>query len=266
MTWLSNTVLGSGTSVPSRRLAPAHLVRAPDAALLVDCGSGCTTSLFRAGVTLDRIDGVFLTHLHPDHTADLVPLLFALVNPVHPARTADLPIRGPEGVAAHLEALRAAYGRWVRPSTCEVRAEELAHHQRVDLGGLACTAFSVTHAGKPSFAYRFERGGRVLCLSGDSGPCDGLLEAARGAHLFICECAALDGEELAGHMSPTQVGRLAREAGCRRVVLTHLYDHVERAGPVALVRAVFDGEVELARDGQEYAVGSWPSSSSSGIR
>jgi ribonuclease BN (tRNA processing enzyme) len=256
MSRLTHTVLGSGTSVPSHRLAPAHLVRAADTALLVDCGSGCTTSLFRAGVTLDRLDGVFLTHLHPDHTGDLVPLLFALVNPVHPTRSADLPIRGPEGVMAHLEALETTYGRWVRPRTCEVRALELADRQSVSVGSLTCTPFSVTHTGKPSFAYRFELGGLVLCLSGDSGPCDGLLEAARGAHLLVCECAALDidGGEAEGHMSPTQVGHLAREAGCRRVVLTHLYDHVERAGPVELVRAVFDGEVELARDGQEYEV------------
>jgi ribonuclease BN (tRNA processing enzyme) len=245
---LSFTVLGAGTSVPSARMAPAHLVRAGEATLLLDAGAGCSTSLFRAGVTLDRLTGLALTHLHPDHTAELVPILFALVNPAHPPRTTPLPIWGPRGLAAHLAALERAYGRWIQPG-CGIVVEELAGGQSLVLGSLLCTAFAVTHSAG-SLAYRIEAGGASLCFSGDSGVCPGLVEAARAVDLFVCECSALEGEEVEGHLTATQVGEVAAAAGCRRVVLTHLYGHQLGSDPVARVAARFDGPVELAEEGR----------------
>jgi len=249
---LTLTVLGSGTSIPSPRRAPAHLVQAGETTVLLDCGSGCETGLFLAGVTLDRLDAVLLTHLHPDHTAGLLPLLFALVNPLHPRRGRELPIRGPEGTAAHLAALEVAHGRYVRPS-CGVSTEELTPPRRIDIGPLRVSAFAVDHSAA-SLAFRLEHGGAVLCYSGDSGPCDTLVEAARGADLFLCECAALEGEAQQGHLTPSQVGAIARAAGCARVVLTHLYPHVERADPLPGVRGEFPGPVELAGDGRRFEV------------
>jgi len=250
---LTLTVLGSGTSIPSRRRAPAHLVRAGDLALLVDCGSGCTTSLFAAGVSLDRLSGILLTHLHPDHTADLVPLLFALVNPAHPRRVSELPLWGPEGCAAHLEALRSVYGRWIRPEGYDLRVEQLDEGGCIVVGPLTVTAYRVAHT-RASLAYRVETDRASLCLSGDSGPCTSLERAARDVDLLLCECSVLEGEEVEGHLTATQVGELAATASVRRVVLTHLYEHIERADPVARVRACYDGAVELAEDGRTYAL------------
>lgn len=249
---LSFTVLGAGTSVPSARMAPAHLVRAGDLTLLLDAGAGCSTSLFRAGVTLDHLTGLALTHLHPDHTAELVPILFALVNPAHPPRTTPLPIWGPQGLAAHLAALEAAYGRWIRPG-CGITVEELVGGQSFVLedaqSSLLCTAFAVTHS-VGSLAYRIEAGGASLCFSGDSGVCPALVEAARAVDLFVCECSALEGEEVEGHLTATQVAEVAAAAGCRRVVLTHLYGHQLRTDLVARVAQRFGGPVELAEEGR----------------
>jgi ribonuclease BN (tRNA processing enzyme) len=245
----SLTVLGSGTSVPcATRMAPAHLVRAGELALLVDCGSGCTTGLARAGLTLDRLSGVLLTHLHPDHTADLLPLLFALSNPMGPQRAGELPIWGPPGTARLLEQLGATYGRWVKPRGGELRVVELGDGAVVDLADLRVLAFEVVHL-KGSLALRFEHGGRALCASGDSGPCPGLERAARGVDLFLCECAALEGDGYRLHMNATDVGRCATAAGARAVVLTHLYDHIVAADPIARVRELYAGPVQLAEDG-----------------
>jgi len=247
------TVLGSGTSIPSHRNSPAHLVQCDDLSLLLDCGSGCTTGLFRAGVALDRLGGIMLSHRHPDHTAGLVPLLFALVNPVHPPRQTDLPIWGPPGIEAHLEALSRVYGSWIKPRTCSVPPQELADRQVLELGPLKITAFAVQHSGV-SFAYRIDGPGASLCFSGDSGMCEALEQAAREVDLLLCECAALEDEEVASHLSATQVGQLAAAARCRRVVLTHLYPHVEATDPLPRVRRHYDGPVELAEDGAAYSV------------
>lgn len=248
------TILGSGTSVPSHRMAPAYLVQAPGVTLLLDCGSGCTHSLARREVGLHTLTGILLTHLHLDHTGDLAPLLFALANPLHPRRGADLPVWGPEGTAAFLAQLRGLYGRWVEPREAEVRPRDLQGGDTLSLGPLTIRAYAVEHSGH-CLAYRVAgQGGGGICVSGDTGPCDGLTAAARGAELLVCECAVLEHEQPEGHMRASDVGRTAAAAGCRRVVLTHLYPHVVRSRPVETVRQHFDGEVELAEDGLELPV------------
>lgn len=242
------TVLGSGTSVPHpRRRPPAFLVQDQSHSLLIDAGAGCCTTLAASGVSLGALGGLALTHLHPDHTADLVPLLFALHNPLGPARAHDLRIWGPEGTAAHLAALARVYGRWMEPREARVVVAELGALDSFALGSLRVTAYGVDHHGA-CFAYRIEAGDRVVCLSGDTRPCAGLHEAASAADLLICECAALEDETAPSHMSATAVGLLAAAAGCGRLLLTHLYEHIERTDPASRVRAHYSGPVELAKD------------------
>lgn len=248
------TILGSGTSVPSaRRRAPAYLIRHEDVALLMDCGSGCTTSLARAGQGLEMLSGILLTHLHPDHTADLLPLLFALANPLHTQRSTDLPLWGPVGVGDYYRALDGLYGRWVHPLQGEVVVNELDDGDSIQLGDLTCVAHRVHHS-QGSLAFRLEAEGMSVCFSGDSGPCSGLEQAARGVDLLICECSLLEDEEVEGHMRASDVGRLAASAGCGRVILTHLYEHIEDSKPVQRVRQLYSGPVILAEDGMEIAL------------
>ena len=73
------TVLGSGTCIPSpARNAPGYLLQVHDRHILVDCGSGISRQLVRTGYTCSVLDCIFLTHLHPDHCADLVAIVQAL--------------------------------------------------------------------------------------------------------------------------------------------------------------------------------------------
>jgi len=247
-------VLGSGTSVPHPdRKAPAHLVKAGDTALLLDAGSGCSTSMVAAGVHMGRLDALFLSHFHPDHTADLVPLLFCLANPVGPVRTRDLPLFGPVGLKDHHRALQTVYGRWIRPREAEVVLGELRPGDRVTVGDVTVSAFPARHSGH-ALVYRVEAEGRVLCYSGDTEPCDGVLEAARGADLLLCECALGESDKVRGHMRPSDVGRLASRAGCGRVVLCHLYGHPDPDDRVGIVKRQYAGPVELAVDGEVYRV------------
>lgn len=199
---------------------------------------------------MDRLTGIAVTHLHPDHTADLVPLFFALANPAHPTRPEDLPLRGPEGIQAYLEQLEALYGHWVKPRGCDLLIAELEDRASFQVGPTRWTAFSVEHSG-PCLAYRVElqAGARSFCFSGDTGRCDGLEQAARGVDLFICECSALEDDPLEGHMTAVDVGRTAAAAGCGCVVLTHLYHDVERSDPESRVREHFEGEVIVGEDG-----------------
>ncbi|HHN65197.1 MAG TPA: ribonuclease Z, partial [Nitrospirae bacterium] len=73
-------ILGSGTCVPSlQRNAPGYLLELEGMRVLVDCGSGILLQLERAGRSYRDIDAVFITHSHPDHISDLMPLIHALI-------------------------------------------------------------------------------------------------------------------------------------------------------------------------------------------
>jgi ribonuclease BN (tRNA processing enzyme) len=246
---LTIEVLGSGTSIPAAdRRPPAYLVRHGDVSVLLECGAGCTSSMAQAGVNLTQLTGIVLTHFHLDHTAELPALLFALSNPAHPPREQDLQIWGPRGTGALLERLESIYGRWVRPRSCELEVTELDDESSFEVGALRWTAAGVEHTAG-ALAYRVDAPHRSFCFSGDSGPCVALERAAHGVDLLLCECSALEQEELSGHMRASEVGRIAAAAGCGEVVLTHLYDHVVRSRPVARVEEHFDGPVRLAEDG-----------------
>ena len=92
------TILGSGTAVPDKeRGSPGIAVRSDDTLLLMDLGAGTLYRAVRFGVDVNRVDAVLLSHLHPDHTGDLVPLLFAFLSPEW-SRDETLTIFGPAGL------------------------------------------------------------------------------------------------------------------------------------------------------------------------
>jgi ribonuclease BN (tRNA processing enzyme) len=233
------TVLGSGTTVPDADRGPAgFLVAAHGATFLVDGGSGTLQRCTRAGVDPRTLDGGVYSHHHPDHCSDLVPLLFSMrVGP--PARSRDYPIWAGEGFAVFYTGLLHAYGKWMQPGTGTVELHELTllGPSLVELHpGLSLrTAPAVHHAS--ALHLRFESEGRSVTFSGDTAWSDALVELAAGTDLLVCECAGADDDPVEGHLTPSEVRRLAEAARPREVWLTHLYPGVDPATAVATVAA-----------------------------
>ena len=97
------TILGSGTCVPRlSRSASSMLVETGKAKILVDLGPGTMRRLLEYGLTIFDLTHIFLTHFHPDHTSELVPLLFATKYPDGAARTRQLTIAGGDRAEAVL--------------------------------------------------------------------------------------------------------------------------------------------------------------------
>jgi len=239
-------ILGSGTAIPSpRRGSPGLLVQAADRLLLFDGGTGTLRTLARAGISFVELDRVFYTHLHPDHTGDLVPLLFALRNAEYP-RQKPLSLAGPRGFKAFFERLQVAYGHWIDPAGYELRLEEL-HDEAVQGEGFRVIPTPVKHI-QYSLGYRVEAEGRSLVFSGDTAFCESLIELARGADLLVLECSFPDGYVTNLHLTPSEAGRIAAEAGCRRLLLTHFYPICDAHDIFTQCRKTYDGEILLAED------------------
>ncbi len=270
-------ILGSGGAVPTAERAPAgYWVSVDGRGLLVDPGPGALVRLLQSPHgpgDLDGVDAVLLSHLHLDHCADVPALLFALHSPI-PRGTAPLLLAGPPGTAAWLERLRALYGDWLAPARRTLVVAELppgaalapsvaesAMWAMAEAGtsGAAVSAFAANHTERrfsaANLGFRFrDRGGSVLVYSGDGEEGAPLREAAAGADLLVVECSTPDELATPGHMTPRAVIALCRAAAPRRVVLTHLYPPAARLDLAALVRAGWDGPVEVARDGGLYEV------------
>lgn len=249
------TVLGSGTVVPDlARASSGYLVQTGREKLLFDAGSGVLRRLMEAGAEPWELDRIFLTHFHPDHTADLIPLLFAYNYAVGPwLRERPLTLYGPTGLHGFMDGLTAAFP-WVAAKNYELRRVEMGEESQQE-ADWKVTPYRVVHSDLEARAYRIESGGAVMCYSGDTRECEGLERAARGVDLLLCEASIPKGFPQKGdHMFSDQVGRLATRAGAGRLLLTHLYPLPDDVDLVAEAAEHYDGPVELACDGCEYTI------------
>lgn len=242
-------VLGSGVVEPTlRRGASSYALEIGDDLILLDMGPGAIRSALQAGLDPRDARHLVLSHLHPDHTVDLVTFLFACNYADEWRPKHEITLHGPETLPKFLDDLEVPFP-WVRPRgwTRHVRQGP------IEGDGWRAVPHEVEHGSTKALAWRFETAGRTLCYSGDTSRCAGLLEAARDVDLLLVECSLTkDQPRVDGHMNTADVGRVAAESGAKRVLLTHLYPIAEEVDVVAEVREHYDGPVEKAGDGCSY--------------
>ncbi|MFE5977031.1 MBL fold metallo-hydrolase [Streptomyces sp. NPDC056460] len=242
------TVLGSATPFPRPGNAcSGYLVEGGGARVWFDAGTGTLAELQRH-VALGDVDAVWISHLHADHSADLLTFFYALLHaglePVLP-----VPLFGPAGTADRLAGFL-TNGPERSPVERAFKVEELYDSHVARVGGLTLTSRAVEH-GLPAFALRVEdEDGRSLVYSGDCEPCPSLVELARDCDLLVCEA---DGEA-PGHHSAAQAGRTAAEAGAGRLVLTHVGSALPPAEAVALASETYPGDIAHADPGLRFDV------------
>ena len=211
--------------------------------IIIDAGLGVTRALVQAGVALNRIEAIFITHLHSDHILELGGL-------VHTAWVSGLQtiihIYGPEGIADHWAGFMQAmsYDHHLRVvDDGRVPLESLVTVHTVSEGvipydGLRIQALLVNHPPVNfAYAYRFD-GTRSVTFSGDTTYHPPLIDFARGSDVLVHEALLPEGVEViltrtgggeklghhltASHTTITDVGRIAAGAGVGRLVLNHL--------------------------------------------
>jgi ribonuclease BN (tRNA processing enzyme) len=90
--------------------------------------------------------------------------------------------------------------------------------------------------------------------TGDAKETTALVQIARDADAFVCECAFPRGYPTDDHMTADAVGCVARAAKVKRVILNHLYPPALGADIAAQVRAEYAGEIVVAVDGTRLSV------------
>jgi ribonuclease BN (tRNA processing enzyme) len=245
------TILGSGTCVPRlQRSSCAVLVETGQAKILLDLGMGTIRRLLEYGVSIFDLTHIGISHFHPDHTAEWVPLIFATKFPDGNPRAKPLTVLGGTGLKGFYAGLQAAFGQWIvlPQGQMQIREIDTLAGETLEFDDFRLTARPVNHRPE-SLAYRIEsRGGHSVVYSGDTDECDALPSLAEGTDLFICESALPDELKASGHLTPSLAGRYARQARVERLVLTHLYPQCDDADIVKQAQSIYKGPVIAAED------------------
>ena len=248
------TVIGcSGSFAGPESAASCYLVEADDARgttwrILLDMGSGSLGPLQKYAPA-DDVNGVFFSHLHPDHCLDLCG--YYVLRRYHPGGALPrIPVWGPAGVARRM---RDAYDLPEAGMSEEFEFREYAGP--VELGPFLVEPTRVAHP-VPAYGLRVRAGGRTLAYTGDTGPCDALEQLAGGADLLLAEASFHEGDDNPGdlHLTGRQAGELATRSGVPRLVLTHVPPWYQVADMVAEASRVYDGELVAALPGDSYDV------------
>lgn len=234
-------VLGHWGAYPEPGQATTGLLVETDKhRVLIDAGSGVLAQLFDLYSVAD-LTAVVITHHHHDHTADLGVLGYALLlSRLMNTRKNPLPMY------------------MLQPSAerkAELEKERLADLQivtaesQIDIEGIKVTFARTVHA-VPCLAVRLEYEGQSFVFSADTSYCQPVIDLAKGADLFLCESSMYEGQEAdakgAGHVTAPQAGQMAKQAGVKRLALTHLPHYGNLDELVTQAKTTYDGPIVRA--------------------
>lgn len=239
-------MLGTGNpNADPERSGPAVAVIVDDRAYLVDAGPGVVrraAAAARAGIgalSAERLDLVFLTHLHSDHTVGLTDLIFT---PWVLERPGPLRVFGPRGVREMTDHLIAAFAEDI---AVRIEGREGANREGYKVRAtvvtpgvvykdekVTVTAFAVPHGDwKEAYGYRFETPDRVVVISGDTKASRAVVEACSGCDLLVHEVystarfatrpAKWQAYHRNAHTSTVELARLASESRAKSLLLYH---------------------------------------------
>lgn len=242
------TMLGSGSAVPQlNRGGSSALLQADDNLALVDAGRGCINRLLELGLDPADINHICLTHFHPDHSVELVSLVFGRYN--NPGRlwTAPLEIMGGPGLTLWWGRLMKAWPGLRKPyDKGLVRLREMEPGARQACGAWHMEALAVNH--KPeSLAYKFLYNGHSVAVSGDTGPAPGLAPFALNAGLLVLDCAA-GFKAMPGHLNIYQAATIALAARPQKLLLTHFFPDCDCNRLNAAFGEIYQNPFQLAFD------------------
>jgi ribonuclease BN (tRNA processing enzyme) len=252
-------VIGSGPAYTDRRGAAAasFVVRAEGAALLLDLGQGAFPNL-ASTLEPSGLAAVVVTHLHPDHFVDLVPLRHYLKWEFDPPRRVR--VVAPAGLTNRLDALDGHEGFAAEALDIEALSEGMLR-----IGPFEVEARRVAHTNE-SYAIRVSvaaggsgpgaSAGPGLVYSGDCGHAEDLLPLIRPGDTLLSEASFGAGPVAPGaqHITSGDAARVAAAGDAARLLLTHILSGHSRADTLAAAQSIFAGPIQLVTERDRFEV------------
>lgn len=246
------TILGSSGTYPApSNPASGYLIEAGGTRVWCEAGPGTFAALTRI-LDLELLDAVVVSHRHPDHCMDLVSAYHAFA--YGPFSRRGIPLYAPDEVFAALLSLlgQDTDGRFARVFDLHT----VGDFDEIAIGELRVSFAEADHP-VPTVASRWSAGRRVLAYSADTGPKGDWPRLVRDANLFLCE-ASLGADPPPGaaphHLEAGEAGRIARDQGARRLMLTHVPPHIDPRAAVLAAERTFDRPVALAVPGAVHRI------------
>jgi ribonuclease BN (tRNA processing enzyme) len=260
-------ILGSGGPAINRERASASYLLwvGPEAKMLVDMGGGTYIRFGQSQAKLADLAMVAVSHLHPDHVSDLPALLWLS----HQGRKEPLPIVGPSGndiapafptflsrlfdekngafqVLGHTVGAAQGNGVPLEISVVDVTKEQPS--TVFDRDGITVTAMGIPHANVPTLAYRVQtRGVSVVFSSDQNGTNPKFVDFAKGADVLVMHLAIAAGATSPLHAAPAVVGRIAQDAGVKRLIVSHI-GQFDLDAAIADLKKFYTGPLTIGAD------------------
>ena len=277
-------ILGAGTPTPTpTRFGSSYVVELDGQYLMVDCGPAATHKLVKAGLWPTAIDHLFFTHHHFDHDIDYPCFLLCRwdqsigkenrLQVYGPTLTETVTERilgkegGEDGAFSHDWKARVNHplsqrvyvnrGGTLPRKPPDVLARDVGPGHVCSGPDWQMTAAPAEHV-QPyldSLAYRLDTSQGSIVFTGDTQPCDSVVELAQGADLMLCMCwddqeVMLQNGEAEGQCGTTGAARMAQEAGVKRLAVVHIGPHLAAHGPmekgIGDIKAIYDGDLIFA--------------------
>lgn len=269
------SLLGTGTPKPiMERFGPSILVQAGRETLLFDAGRGCLQRMTQLKVSYQKIDALFLTHLHSDHIVGLPDLW--LTGWLTSKRVAPLLVFGPVGTDKMIEYLQKAFAYDIKirieddkasAEGCKLLVHEIQQGIIYEKNGVKVIAFEVDHYPiVPAFGYRIEYNGHAVVLSGDTRFSENLIKYSKGTDLLIHEVVippdTLNKSDpkynvVAHHTTPQQAAKIFNETRPKLAVYSHISNPYGRNEQelIQQTKASYSGQVIVGEDLMTFSIG-----------
>jgi ribonuclease BN (tRNA processing enzyme) len=242
-------ILGSSAVYPtSENACSGYLLRDENRHLLIDCGAGVLRQIWQ-WVDPAYLDAIVISHLHQDHFIDLIPLYYYYWFD----RQEVLPKR----LIAPKESLEFISN--ILPEKSRLTLKKVFNHESAEegktfqVGDFHLLTKEVLHTAR-TFGLRVEWQGRNFAYSSDCAFGDGVVEVAKKADFFLCEATLQQPTEVE-HLTAEQAGLVAKLAGVKNLILTHIWPSFDVSISVEQARISFGGQVLLAEPKAKFKLG-----------
>jgi len=221
-----------------------YLITTDEGKILLDCGSGVLSKL-STKTKVEELSGVILTHLHYDHMSDIGVLQYAAFGALRNKRMID---------KIKVYAPNEPKNFWDFIQNENVDSIPITEESHIQIAGAEIEFLSVKHT-IPCYAVKISYKGQVFVFSADTEYIDSLIDFARGADLFFCEATICEGSVHTvgkGHMDAEQAATIAKNAGVKTLVLTHLPHDGNFGLMKETASSIFEGTVYMAFENESY--------------